>query len=173
MGGEWTGDGSERTDGGLTPLEGRQLETLLAAASGPVDWRGVSSADAKAAWTALRPWVEWFRREYSFDHRVVPPCWYRHSALVSVLSALHDQWRSAYDPLNTPAASSEWHRGLIPLEQRLRDWASRTGCTASAHRPDVVAQYPDGGDEWAAHVAADVAARAERERLARSDGPRP
>ncbi len=167
----WTGAASESPDSGLTPIEGTELEALLAATSGPVSWRGLSSVEAKAAWARLRDWVEWFRQEFGFDHRVVPPCWYRHSALVSVLSALHDHWRSAYEPLATSAASSEWHRGLLPLEQRLRDWASRTGCTVGAHRPDVVAVYPDDKAEWAAHVAADVQARAQRERAAPTDGP--
>lgn len=163
----------DQPDDDASALGDARLRAMLAAASGPVDWRGVPSADAEPVWTALRDWVEWFRREFVLDHRVVPPCWYRHCALVSVLSAVHDQWRSAYDPLNLPAASAEWHRGVIPLEQRLRDWASRTGCTTSTHRPDVVAEYPDDGEEWAVHVAADIAARAELERLAQSDGPRP
>lgn len=170
-------DGSEQFDQTVATLADTQLGTLLATAGGPVNWRGMSSADAKAAWAQLCDWVEWFRREFIFDHRVVPPCWYRHSALVSVLSALHDHWRSAYDPLNTPAASSDWHRSLVQLEQRLRDWASRTGCTVGAHRPDVVAGYPDDSAEWAAHVAGDVAARAKRECLeptdAGAEGPRP
>ncbi len=176
MGGD-LGNEFEHADGNLSAFRDARLQAMLAAAAGPVDWRGVSSADAKAAWAALRAWVEWFRREFVFDHRVVPPCWYRHSALVSVLAALHDHWRSAYDSLNTPAASSDWHRSLLQLEQRLRDWASRTGCTVGTHRPDVVAEYPDDSAEWAAHVAADVAARAQRERMAPTgagiDGPRP
>lgn len=175
MGGDW-GNGTDQSDSGITALADTQLGTLFAAESGPVNWRETSSTDAKAAWACIRDWVEWFRREFVFDHRVVPPCWYRHAALVSVLSALHDHWRAAYEPLNTPAASSEWHRSLVQLEQRLRDWASRTGCTVGAHRRDVVALYPDDSAEWAAHVAADVGARAERERLAPTDadarGPR-
>lgn len=164
------GDGLDEHDS-LGKVGNEQLEDLLASIRGPVDWRGVASSDAKAVWTRLREWVEWFRAEFAFDHRVVPPCWYRHSALVSVLSALHDHWRASYEPLNSPAASSDWHRELISLEQRLRDWASRTGCTVAAHRPDVVARYLDDTVEWDAHVAADVAARAERAQAAATNRP--
>lgn len=143
-----------------------RLEALLGAASGLVDWRSVESSLARQRWFELREWVDWFRTEFVFDHRVVPPCWYQHRALVSVLSALRDHWGCAYDPLNTPVGASDWHRGLMQLEQRLREWASRTGCTASEHRPDLLAEYPDDAATWEAHVARDVAARAEREMCA-------
>lgn len=32
---------------------------------------------------------------------------------------------------------------LTVFEQRLRDWAARTGCSAGAHRRDVLAEYLD------------------------------
>lgn len=140
-----------------------RLEEILGAASGPLDWRRVSGADAPAKWQELRDWVDWFRAEFAYDHRVVPPCWYRHMALVHVLSALRDHWLVAYDEMNNAAAASEWHRALIPLEQRLRDWASRTGCTASAHRPDVVASYPDDAEDFKERIELDVAIRRARE----------
>lgn len=140
-----------------------RLEAMLGAASGPVNWRVVSSADAAARWESLRRWVTWFRTEFGFDHRVVPPCWYRHPALVHLLSALRDHWLYAYDPMNTAVAASDWHRALMVVEQRLREWAARTGCTIGAHRPDVVADYPDDTTEWEQHVATDIAGRARRE----------
>lgn len=141
-----------------------QLAALLAAADGPVNWRNVASANASDRWSELRDWVGWFRSELAFDHRVVPPCWYRHPALVSLLSALRDHWQAAYDESGSLVGPSDWHRALAQLEPRLREWASRTGCTAGAHRPDVTAPYPDDADAWRAHVEHDVAARAERER---------
>lgn len=145
-----------------------RLDAMLGAASGPLNWRAVGSADARARWRALREWVCWFRVEFGFDHRVVPPCWYRHPALVNLLSALRDHWLYAYDPMNTALAASDWHRALIVIEQRLRDWASRTGCTVGMHRPDVLADYPDDSAEWEQHVAADVAARKARESARRT-----
>jgi hypothetical protein len=76
-----------------------RLETLLSAASGPVNWGTLRAYDAARQWWDLRAWVDWFRREFAFDHRIVPPCWYRHLALVQVLSALRDHWVCAYDEL--------------------------------------------------------------------------
>ena len=135
----------------------RDLPRCSPAATGPVEWRGVSADDAPAAWAALRDWVDWFRQEFAFDHRLVPPCWYQHRAMVSVLSALHGHWICAYDSLNAASGASEWHRALVQLEPRLREWAARTGCTVGAHRPDVIVNYPDNPAAWNAHIEADVA----------------
>jgi sugar lactone lactonase YvrE len=55
----------------------------------------------------------------------------------SDISALRDHWRAAFDPLNSPTATSEWHRVLAQPEPRLREWGARTGCTPAMHRPDV------------------------------------
>lgn len=156
------------TGGGFVPWDAAaavdaRLEAMLGAASGPLNWRAVNAEDARACWRALREWVDWFRAEFGFDHRVVPPCWYRHSATVNLLSAIRDHWLFAYDPMNTALAASDWHRALIVLEQRLRDWAARTGCTAAAHRPDMLADYPDDTPEWEQHLAADITARQARQ----------
>jgi hypothetical protein len=79
--------------------------------------------------------------------------------LVELLSALRDHWRAAYDPLNSPTAASEWHRVLAQLEPRLREWAARTGCTPTQHRPDAMQPYPDDETEWEKHLREDLARR--------------
>ena len=111
-----------------------RLAELLSAAGGPLEWRSISAADAPGCWEELRRWVSWFRFEFAYDHRVVPPCWYRHPSLAQVLSALRDQWMVAYDPLSGRDGAAEWHRSLMLLEQRLRDLlpgpGARWGCTA-------------------------------------------
>jgi hypothetical protein len=141
-----------------------QLESLFSRkSSGPLNWRTMPGADAIDEWQTLREWVDATRREFALDHRTIPPCWYRHPALVSVLSALRDHWSAAHDPMAGLNGPSEWHRAFMLLETRLRDWAARTGCTASQHRRDVIAEYPDGYDEWKTHVDDDVALREERE----------
>jgi hypothetical protein len=157
----WPSDGDRE----VTALVDGYVEPMLTAACGPLSWSSVKSTEARQQWSALREWVEWLRLTFAFDHRVVPPCWYRHPALVEVLSALRDHWVCAYAPLNPALGASDWHRALIQLEQRLRDWAARTGCTTSVHRADVLAEYPDDADAWERHIIADVAARARRERF--------
>ena len=142
---------------------GAGLDDLLSVSS-PVNWRLVSSAAAVQRWTALRDWVGWFRGEFGFDHRVVPPCWHEHPALVNVLTALRDHWLAAYDPFGALVGPSDWHRALMQLEVRLRDWASRTGCTATVHRADTMVADVDDLRAWQEHIAADVAARRNWER---------
>jgi hypothetical protein len=153
---------------------GERLSAVMRAVDSPTNWTLVHADDAAARWSALRGWVEWLRSEFGLDHRVVPPCWYLHPALVSVLSALRDQWCSAYDPLNMLSAPSAWHITLLQLEPRLREFCSRTGCTVGCHREDVHAEYPDDTQRWTAHVEADVERRRDRERTtlqaARNEG---
>ncbi len=144
------------------------LAELLSASGGPLEWRSIRAADASAQWERLRDWVNWFRIEFAFDHRVVPPCWYRHRALVQVLSALRDDWLVAYDPLSNRDGAAAWHRSLMLLEQRLRDFASRTGCTFDMHRAELIPGYPDDAGQWRAHVDADVALREHLETEART-----
>ncbi len=131
------------------------MDGVLRDLLGPVDWRSLRPSEARAAWQELRDWVEWLNDRYALDHRVVPPCWYRHPALVEVLTALRDHHRYAFDPMQLPTAASEWHRVFRDLEPRLRDWASRTGCTRETHRPDVILKWPDDAVEWEAHLAVD------------------
>ena len=137
-GGVGDGAGDDLGDG----VGDAALTELLRRARGPRDWRALSSREAAASWGELREWVDWLRAECGFDHRVVPPCWYRHRGLVSVLSALHDHWLAAYDPMGSLLGPGEWHRGLMQLEARLREWASRTGCTLGEHRADVAHRVP-------------------------------
>jgi hypothetical protein len=139
-----------------------RLEEMLSSATGSLNWRDVTPDDAPQRWKALRDWVDWFRAEFAYEQRVVPPCWYEHRALVNLLTALRDHWTHAYDPMNSAAGASEWHQVLVVLEPRLREWVSRTGCGLT-HRPDVLLDLPDDAERWAQHVARDVAARREEQ----------
>ena len=127
----------------------------------PVNWFEPDPASAAQAWADLGIWVDLFRAELGFDQRVVPPCWYRHTAIVNLLSALRDHWVGAYQGGNL-SGPAEWHRSLIPLERRLRDWAARTGCTGEEHRPDPVFDTPAVSADWQQFVSADVARRQTR-----------
>ena len=133
-----------------------RLAELLAAAAGPVNWRDIDPADTKSEWERLRAWIDWFRPEFGYDHRIVPPCWYLHTALLEVLSALHDMWRACYGPTAEPGDAAAFQRTLIVLEDRLRELAARTGCNPGTHRPDVLVDYPDDRNQWAAHIAREV-----------------
>jgi hypothetical protein len=134
---------------------------LIGSVRAPTDWRHVPSVEAANEWAKLRDWVGWCKHRYALDHRVIPPCWYLHGGLVDLITALRDHHEHAFGELQPATASSEWHRAFRDLEPRLRDWASRTGCTRDQHRPDVTVEWPDDTGRWNAHVADD-----EQQRLA-------
>jgi hypothetical protein len=132
----------------------------------PVNWRTVNAVRAKREWVGLRDWVGWLCARYALDHHTIPPCWYLHGALVETLTALRDHHRWSYDREAPATAPAEWQRIFRDLEARLRDIASRTGCTRDQHRADVLGVWPEDTARWLEHVDADVADREAKERNA-------
>lgn len=130
-------------------------DELLGTAGSPTDWRHLPPSEAEDEWAELQAWVKWLKDRYALDHRVVPPCWYLHDALVDLLAALRDHHEYSFGQLQPATAAAEWHRVFRDLEPRLRDWASRTGCTRDQHRPDLTVDWPDDAARWKAHVAHD------------------
>jgi hypothetical protein len=97
-------------------------EELLGTVGASTDWRRLSASEAVEAWAELRECVVWLKNRYVLDHRVVPPCWYLHGALVDLLTALRDHHDYAFGELQPATAAGEWHRVFRDLEARLRDW---------------------------------------------------
>jgi hypothetical protein len=131
------------------------VDELLGTARAPFDWRMVAASAGADEWARLREWVEWFKDRYTLDHRVVPPCWYLHGALVDLLTALRDHHEYTFGELQPATSATDWHRVFCDLEPRLRDWVSRTGCTRGQHRPDVTVDWLDDAGRWKAHVVED------------------
>ena len=84
---------------------------------------------------ALDDWVTWLTDRYQLDHRVIPPCWTEHGALLEELSALRSSWLHSYQGSATGDAPLNWHADFWHTRQRLTDWAARTGCRPGEHRP--------------------------------------
>jgi len=84
---------------------------------------------------ALDDWVTWLTDRYQLDHRVIPPCWAEHGALLEELSALRSGWLHSYQGSATGDAPLNWHADFAHGRQRLTDWAARTGCRPGEHRP--------------------------------------
>jgi hypothetical protein len=139
------------------------FEDVVRDLANPLDWRTVPAYETEQRWNELRDWVGWFKDRYALDHRVVPPCWYLHGALVDLVSALCDHHRVNFDRLASPSGATEWHIAFRNVEPRLREWAARTGCTRELHRPDVDIDWPDDAERWSNHVAADKHEREMRE----------
>lgn len=125
--------------------------TGAAAAGGyTVNWRELADADARAVWTALRDWVQWFTVRYGVGKSVVPNCWFRHGALVEELSALHSAHVALFDPSDSGLGPIGWHERLTLARQRLLEATKLTGCTDDAHREPRARRWDNvtADDEW-------------------------
>jgi hypothetical protein len=103
--------------------------------------------------------VDQFADRFAIDARTIPPCWYRHNAMVEALAALRDHERGSYRDSTSRTTAVEWLRAVRDVEALLRESASRTGCTAAEHRPDSRARWSVAEVEWAAFIAHDQAQR--------------
>lgn len=127
----------------------------------PVCWPRLDRAAAAATWHGLDTWIRWCVRRYGLDHRTIPPCWYRHGALVEELSALRTGWQSAHSPTAPGNAPLEWHAMFTMARQRMQDWVARAGCRPDEHRgqtPSVWVAEPDA--YFLHHVTEDCEPRA-------------
>ena len=142
------------------------ISEMLAAPT-PITWRinaddptrTLDADTAQAAWDDLRVFVDWLVDRYALDHKTVPPCWYRHGALVDELTALWGAWETAYWPYASAADAAGWMQVFANTRMRLNEWAGRRGCRPDDHRPDRPRELLDDQAIWADHVRADLDAR--------------
>ncbi|MEY9853502.1 hypothetical protein ABH923_003180 [Leifsonia sp. EB41] len=87
-----------------------------------INWRTLDNVDAPDVWTDLREWVIWFTHRYDLPARKIPPCWFRHGALVEELSALHTAWLVSFDGLDAGYGPIGWHERLAVAIPRLATW---------------------------------------------------
>jgi len=126
----------------------------------PVYWPELLHSEAGWQWDDLRDWVELFVARFRIDSRTIPPCWYRHNAMVEALSALYDHELGSYQQSDAKRTAVEWIRAVGEITRMLRDWTARAGCTGSEHRADVDTGARTDESEWAPVVGLDVARRA-------------
>ncbi|MGH1524217.1 hypothetical protein ACRAWC_09340 [Leifsonia sp. L25] len=115
-----------------------------------INWRTLEDEDAPQVWTDLREWVVWFTHRYNIASRKVPPCWFKHGALVEELSALHTAWLVSYDSLDAGYGPIGWHERLAVAIPRLATWYN--GECHNGH-----SELPQTGDtadlpEWSAWI---------------------
>jgi hypothetical protein len=125
----------------------------------PIQWPSLLPTESRGEWEALRAWGDQFVDRFAIDTRTIPPCWYRHNAMVERLAALRDHERGSYEYSTSKTTAVEWLRAVRDVEALLRESASRTGCTAAEHRPDARARWSVAEGEWAAFIAHDQAHR--------------
>ncbi|MEV0283496.1 hypothetical protein AB0H36_05180 [Kribbella sp. NPDC050820] len=110
----------------------------LAGGSDPfvVCWRDLDPTSTQQELERLTEWVDWATNRYSLDHKVIPPCWPEHGAVLEELSALRTFWEACYQDDAAPTDPLAFHRDLTLALRRLRDWTSLLGCTRTNHRPE-------------------------------------
>jgi len=113
-----------------------------------VNWRTLEDADAPETWTALGEWVTWFTRRYNLPARKIPPCWFKHGALVEELSALHTAWLVSYDSLDAGYGPIGWHERLAAAIPRLATWYSGECHNEHTELPQTGARLAPASD-WA------------------------
>lgn len=75
-----------------------------------VNWRTISDHDRTDACAALADWVQnWLVPRYAVPRRLIPDCWYEHSAMVEELSAIHVAWLVAFDEADSGFGPIGWH----------------------------------------------------------------
>jgi hypothetical protein len=127
---------------------GRLGAELAALRAGPRPAEPVGTGLAATTWTALGGWVAWLHERYPLGRRV-PPCWWRHPAVVQELVALRAGWLTALDAAG--GAVLDWQERLPAALERIGGWLP-AACLGGHHADDPPAPapiddpgaYPDG-----------------------------
>ncbi|MQY18960.1 hypothetical protein [Nocardia macrotermitis] len=113
--------------------EGIQQDSADAPVPCRYAWAELDAAEKAELWTELASWVDWLRHRYQLGSRV-PPCWWRHEAVVEELTALMAAHTAAYScppeeaqlPREDPTA---WHtQWFWPTVERLTRISDFTSC---------------------------------------------
>jgi hypothetical protein len=94
----------------------------------------------------LFDWIAWYNETYpGVEEQVIPPCWFRHRAVVQELVAVFVAWQAAYYGVEEPDdAPAYWHERILhPTIARFSaDKAAGWGNCLSTHREP---HPPDAG----------------------------
>jgi len=123
------------------PIDEELYRRALGQLDGPIHWPSLTADERAVRSDELRDWVERLVARFDIDVRVIPPCWQRHDGMIESLSALRDHERASYADTASPTAAVDWLRALREVELRLHELASKTQCTAQAHRDSVLRNW--------------------------------
>lgn len=124
-------------------------------------WRDITDpTESLAAWTWLREWTDWFVIEYRVSINRVPPCWYRHRAIVAELwAAANAEYKVWEEGAATTMPLTAWHSYLPGVLDRLGN-AGGDRCASEKQHVEE-ASYGDITDpraldvdeqDWAEHL---------------------
>ncbi|MDX2971795.1 hypothetical protein PWY36_21640, partial [Kribbella solani] len=75
-------------------------------------WRDLDPESTTEELETLAAWITWATTRYSLDHKVIPPCWSHHGAIIEELSALRTFWEACYQADAAPSDPLAFHRDL-------------------------------------------------------------
>ncbi|WP_282827664.1 hypothetical protein [Gulosibacter sediminis] len=108
-----------------------QLDELLPPA-GAIRWEELTGEERAATWERLRVFVEWWTDRYSISAKTLPPCWFRHSAIVEELTALMSARTASFSEADQGLGPIGWHERAALVRQRIETTHYRGEC-ATGH----------------------------------------
>lgn len=128
----------QKTLSGILKLLKAQTRSLSGQAPSPWNLKDGTGEQQRKILRQLQDWIDWYNQTYpGVEEHLIPPCWFRHPAVVQELLAVFVAWQAAYcglvDPDDAPAY---WHERILhPTIARLCvDKAAGWGNCLGAHR---------------------------------------
>ncbi|SNS54017.1 hypothetical protein SAMN06309944_0710 [Micrococcales bacterium KH10] len=116
------------------------------------NWRTATHDLITEQLTPIRAFTEWLITVFDITEGEIPPCWYRHRALIIELWALMNAHTAYHNPLDEGAGPLTWLEHLAPARERLRSATQSRGCTHTEHKPNSLTRDTPtrvSDDEWA------------------------
>lgn len=128
----------QKTLTGILKLLKAQSRSLSGQEPSPWNLKDGTGEQQRKILRQLKDWIDWYNQTYpGVEEHLIPPCWFRHPAVVQELLAVFVAWQAAYcglvDPDDAPAY---WHERILhPTIARLCvDKAAGWGNCLGAHR---------------------------------------
>jgi hypothetical protein len=135
----------------------------------PWVWAVMEPAERQECLQELRTWVAWLQAAHEL-HNKIPPCWYRHQAVVEHLTALYAGWRRTFTEEPEPGRSlieAEW----ISTLHSFLPYLQVSACAAGTHDEPPRRRPPDTDRDFAQYLAS--VAALQRSTLPQSGPPAP
>lgn len=104
-----------------------QLDELLPS-GGAIRWEELTGEERATTWERLRVFVEWWTARYGISTKTLPPCWFRHSAIVEELTALMSARAASFSDEDQGLGPIGWHERAALVRQRIETTHYRGEC---------------------------------------------
>lgn len=110
----------------------------------PINWWKLDAEERTETLQVLFEWVPELVRRYGLRDSTLPPCWYKHEAMIQELLALFQlRNQQMFLPIAPPSAPSDFHYQFQLFQGRMLTWNHMSGCNGSEHNDTVVQLWAD------------------------------